>query len=137
MTNLTPYILFDGTCKEAMEFYRSCLGGELHIRLVADSAFKSEMPPSLHGRVLNAYLKGDNLNVSASDWLSPEPYPKRDNTVCLFLNGGPLAELKTFFDALSEGTEVISPLGDVPFGTYGALTDKFGVRWMFQSSERA
>ena len=135
MTNLTPYILFDGACKQAMEFYKSCLGGELNIQTVGDSAFKSQVPPALHNRVLNAYLRSGNLSFSASDWLSPDPYPKQENTVCLFLNGGSLAELKRLFAALSDGAKAVSPLKDMPFGTYGALTDKFGVRWMFQSSE--
>lgn len=135
MANLTPYILFDGTCKQAMEFYKSCLGGELHIRMVGESELKSQMPAALHGRVLNAYLRGGNMSFSASDWLSPEPYPNQDNTVCLFLNGGSLAALKTLFAALSDGAKTVSPLKEMPFGTYGALTDKFGVRWMFQSNE--
>lgn len=26
MTSLTPYLLFDGRCREAMEFYKSCFG---------------------------------------------------------------------------------------------------------------
>jgi hypothetical protein len=27
---------------------------------------------------------------------------------------------------------LLDALRDMPFGSYGALTDKFGVRWMFQ-----
>ena len=27
MAALTPYLLFDGHCREAMEFYKSCFGG--------------------------------------------------------------------------------------------------------------
>ena len=33
-TALTPYLLFDGKCKQAMEFYESCFGGELTITKV-------------------------------------------------------------------------------------------------------
>jgi hypothetical protein len=29
MTTLTPFLLFDGKCRQAMEFYKSCFGGEL------------------------------------------------------------------------------------------------------------
>jgi len=29
MTTLTPYLLFDGKCQQAMKFYKSCFGGEL------------------------------------------------------------------------------------------------------------
>ncbi len=31
MTTLTPYLLFDGNCHQAMEFYKSCFGGELTV----------------------------------------------------------------------------------------------------------
>src|SRR6202041_3230222 len=29
MTTLTRYLLFDGKCQQAMDFYQSCFGGEL------------------------------------------------------------------------------------------------------------
>src|SRR6266436_469081 len=59
--------------------------------------------------------------------------PSRGNTVCLYLSRGTLQELKALFERLSEGAEVTDPLEKQFFGTYGALNDKFGVRWMFQT----
>ena len=44
MTTLTPYLLFDGDCKQAMEFYKSCFDGELTQILVKDSPAKNSMP---------------------------------------------------------------------------------------------
>ena len=44
MTALTPYLLFDGHCCEAMEFYKSCFGGELTVTKVKDSPVKDRMP---------------------------------------------------------------------------------------------
>ena len=43
-TTLTPYILFDGNCHQAMEFYKSCFGGELTSTKVKDSPAKDYMP---------------------------------------------------------------------------------------------
>jgi hypothetical protein len=37
MTSLTPYLLFEGKCQQAMEFYNSCFGGELTATKVKDS----------------------------------------------------------------------------------------------------
>ena|ERR1700738_3340710 len=71
------------------------------------------------------------LEISASDWLPPDRTPIRGKTVCLYLSGGTFEELKTLFERLSEGAEVSDSLKD--FGTYRALNDKFGVRWMFQT----
>jgi PhnB protein len=43
--------------------------------------------------------------------------------------------LKTLFEKLSDGAEVTDPLTEQFFGTFGALNDKFGVRWMFQTDK--
>ena len=37
MLTLHPYLGFDGQAREALEFYRSCLGGTLDLMTVADS----------------------------------------------------------------------------------------------------
>ena len=135
-TTLTPYLLFDGTCQGAMEFYKSCLGGELTVLKVKDSPMKDHMPAAQQEKVLNAHLKRGNLEISASDWLAPNQKPQPGNTVCLYLSGGTSQELKSLFDRLSEGAEVTDPLKEVFFGAYGALNDKFGVRWMFQTNDK-
>jgi PhnB protein len=137
MTTLTPYLLLDGKCHQAMEFYRSCLGGELTVIKVKDSPMKDHMPAVQQDKVLNARLRSGNLEISASDWLRPDRTPIRGNTVCLYLSGGTLHELKALFEKLSEGADVTDPLKEQFFGTYGALNDKFEVRWMFVTNKKA
>ncbi len=135
MTKLTPYLLFDGKCREAMEFYHSCLGGKLTLTTVKDSPVKDRMPAFQQDKVLNAHLSTGSLEISASDWLALNETPVRGNTVCLFLSGGTFEDLKTLFDKLSQGAEVTNPLKEVFFGVYGALNDRSGVRWMFQTNK--
>ncbi len=136
-TALTPYLLFEGKCKQAMEFYESCFGGELTVTKVKDSPAKDFMPAVQQEKVVNARLRSGSVEISASDWLRPDQTPIRGNTVCLYLSGGTLPQLKTLFGKLSEGAEVTDPLKEMFFGTYGALNDKFGVRWMFQANAKA
>jgi PhnB protein len=136
MTKLTPYLLFDGTCHKAMEFYQSIFGGELNLTKVKDSPAKYQMQAFQQEKVLNAYLKSGAIELSASDWLALSRKPDPTNTTCLFLNGGSLTELKELFAKLSEGAEVTNPLKEMFFGSYGALNDRFGVRWMFQTTSR-
>jgi hypothetical protein len=70
MTTLTPCLLFDGNCQQAIEFYKSCFGGELTAAKVADSPVKDQMPAvQRDDRILNARLRSSNLDISASDWL--------------------------------------------------------------------
>jgi len=137
MTTLTPYLLFDGSCHKAMEFYKSCFGGELTAAKVKDSPAKHYMPAVQQEKIVNARLRSGNVDISASDWLMLERTPVRGNTVCLFLSGETFEELTTLFERLSEGAEVTDPLQEKFFGTYGALNDKFAVRWMFHANKKA
>ncbi|HKF20935.1 MAG TPA: VOC family protein [Candidatus Angelobacter sp.] len=137
MTSLTPYLLFDGKCRQAMEFYRSCLGGELVVTKVKDTPAKDQIPAPQHDKVLNARLRSGNLEISASDWLVLDETPIPGRTVCLYLNCGTFQELKALFERLSQGAEVTDPLRQVFFGAYGALNDRFGVRWMFHTDEKS
>ena len=120
-----------GTAARQWSFYQSCFGGELTLTKVKDSPAKDQMPAIQQEKVLNAHLSPGKLAISASDWLALNETPVRGNTVCLFLSGGNLAELKALFEKLSAGANVTNPLNPTYFGTYGALNDRFGVRWMF------
>ena len=132
----STYLLFDGTCKEAMEFYKSCFGGELSMTTVGESPMKAIFPESMHKRVVNAKLVSGNINISASDWLRPSQTPVQGNTVCLYLSGGRYSEIKSLFDKLSYDATITDPLKEEPFGVYGALNDKFGFRWMFHTTKK-
>jgi PhnB protein len=133
---LSIYLLLDGTCKEALEFYQSALGGELTFTTVGASPMKDAFPPQLHGRVINGSLRSASVNLSASDWLHPTETPRMGNMVCLYLSGGTPQETRVAFDKLSGGGTITDPLTEQPFGLYGALNDKFGVRWMFHAEIR-
>jgi len=135
MITLTFYLLLDGACKPAMEFYRSCLGGELTMTLVGNSPMNAIFPAAMQDKVLNSRLVSAGIVISASDWLRPQQTPVQGNTVCLYLSGGSYAELKAAFDKLAEGANVTDPLKEEAFGTYGALNDKFGIRWMFHAEK--
>lgn len=139
MINLTPFLLFDGNCAEAMTFYQSCLGGELTITKLSDTPMKEQMPPKQHHKAVNAHLKNGAIDLTATDWLHPTRIPKQGNTVGLYINGGTYAELKEIFDKLSAGAEknLLDPLRETPFGTYGHLADAYGIHWFFQGQHMA
>ena len=136
MTTLTPHLLFDGSCREAMQFYHSVFGGELSMTKVSESPAKDQMPAFQQNKTINARLKAPSIEISASDWLMADRTPVRGNTVCLFLSGGAFPELKSLFEKLSDGAKVTDPLKEVFFGYYGALNDRFVIRWMFQANRQ-
>ncbi len=134
MTQLTPYLSFEGNCAEAMEFYKSCLGGELNIQKVGDSPMAGQ-DPRKNDQVMHSLLKSGGIVLMASD-LIMEGHVTRGTSVTLAINGGTKEELKGFFDKLSVGGKVTHQLEDTFFGTYGDLTDKYGVNWAFQADKK-
>ncbi len=76
--------------------------------------------------------------ITASDWFHPTRQPRQGNTVCVYISNAPYVNLQRYFDRLAQDADsaLLDPLTDMPFGSYGALTDKYGVRWMFQGDPR-
>ena len=134
MIHLSPFLLFDGNCAEAMTFYRSCLEGELSLLKLGDTPMKASVPPEKHGRIVYAHLKSGAIEFSATDWLHAVRRPEVGNTVGMYLSGASYPELRAVFDALSAGApkDTLDELRDMPFGAYGHLADKFGEQWFFR-----
>jgi len=138
MLHCTPFLLFDGNCAEAMTFYQRCFGGELTLTKTGDTPMKDQFPPEKHNKIINAYLKSGAIEFSATDWHADTRAPKHGNTFSIFVVGGTYSELKTVFDKLAEGasTESFIELNNMPFGSYGQLTDKYGVPWIFKGDKK-
>jgi PhnB protein len=139
MLRCTPFLLFDGNCAEAMTFYHKCLGGELSLTKLSDTPMKDMLPNEKWNRLINAHLKSDNIEISATDWMaSPDFDPKQGNTYAIFVIGNTLDELKAVFDKLKDGTNNtrLQELHDMPFGIYGQFYDKYGVQWIFMGEKQ-
>ena len=134
MAQLNPYLTFNGNCREAMEFYKACLGGELSIMGVGDSPVKDQMPAESQNNVMHSMLRSDGMVLMASDMMMPGELVK-GNAITLAIIGRSKAALETFFTKLSEGGNVTQPLQETFFGIFGTLTDKFGLNWMFQADK--
>ena len=140
MLQSTPFLLFDGNCAEAMTFYQSCFGGDISLIRTGDTPMKNQFPPEKHNKIINAHLKSGAVEFSATDWHADYLQPKPGNTFSIFITGDSVDELKTLFDKLGEGadkdTRTYMELRDMPFGTYGQFTDKFGVSWIFRGPKK-
>lgn len=139
MLHTTPFLLFDGNCKEAMEFYHKCLGGELTLTKLGDTPMKDMFPKEKWGKIINAQLKNGAIDISATDWMaSPELKPVQGNRYAIFVVGGSYDELKDVFNKLKDGdhNERLQELRDMPFGTFGQFYDKYGYQWIFKGDKR-
>jgi PhnB protein len=130
MAFLNPYLNFNGECKEAMNFYKDCIGGELTLQTVAETPMAAQCPAGMQDQVMHAMLLKDKMCLMASDMVGPQGYIKGTN-FSISVNCGSEAEINKFFAALSAGGQVIDPLKTQFWGAiFGVFTDKFGIRWM-------
>ena len=130
MTHINAYLNFNGRCREAMTFYHECLGGELTLQKVSESPMAAQMPSELSANILHSTLTRDNIVLMGSDMMGASLV--NGNAISLCLNCSSDEEINEFFDKLSSGGNVRTPLHQTFWGaTYGELTDKYGMNWMF------
>ncbi len=128
--NLKPYLMFPGTCKEALNFYKDCFGGEIvMMQTFADSPV--EVAEELKQRIFNSEFRADNVHFMASDDL-PNNKVSVGSNFALFVTFSDLAEEEKVFKKLSEGGKVLFPIGE---NSFGMLVDKYNIQWMMESNK--
>jgi len=136
MTQLNPYVRFnDAKCREAMTFYKECLGGgELTFQTVGESPMAKDMPKETHNRIMHASFKKGGIEFFASDMMRDKAVV--GDNIALALNCKNKKEIENFFEKLSKGGEVFMPLEKAFWGgLFGIVTDKFGIEWMLNFQE--
>ncbi|NCD17248.1 MAG: VOC family protein [Actinobacteria bacterium] len=129
VTRLNPYLSFRDNAREAMEFYRSVLGGTLIVSTFAE--YHASEDPSEADKVMHAMLETEEgLVLMASDTPNSMEF-NRGSAVSLSLSGDDASRLHALWDGLADGATVEMPLGPSPWGdSFGMLTDRFGTAWM-------
>lgn len=136
MTQINPYLSFNGSCREAMNFYKECLGGELFFQPVGGSPIEAQCPSGMKDSILHSSLSKDQLVIMASDMIGPGGL-QQGNNIALSVNCGSEEEINTFFSKLAAGGQIIDPLKVQFWGAiFGVLTDKYGIRWMFNYEKK-
>jgi PhnB protein len=131
MTQINAYIGFNRTCREAMNFYKECLGGDLMLQTIGESPMAAQFPPAMKDQILHSSLTKGPLLIMGTDCTTPEGFVKGNN-ISLSLICSTEEEINTFFSKLSEGGKIIDPLKEQFWGAiFGVLRDKYGIGWMF------
>lgn len=129
MKDITPYLTFNGTCRQAMTFYKDTLGGDLQLMDFASSPM--DVPDEAKNHIMHAILTNNGVTVMASDTM-PDQTVTNGNSVSLSINCQSVEEINHLFNSLSDGGQITMPLDDTFWGArFGMLTDKFGTCWMF------
>ena len=129
MKDITPYLTFNGTCRQAMTFYKDILGGDLELMDFASSPM--DVPDEAKNYIMHAILTSNGVTLMASDTMPNQPVTN-GNSVSLSINCQSTDEIDHLFNSLSNGGQITMPLEDTFWGArFGMLTDKFGTCWMF------
>ena len=129
MPKLNPYLMLNGNSKEALQFYQSCLGGELQLMTYGDTQGEG-CPLGMKDQLIHGALKSGDFMLMATDTV-PEMKSTFGQSVQLSLSCTSVEEIERLYSALSEGGQQLYPLHDAFWGAkFGALVDKFGIYWM-------
>ncbi|MDO7886337.1 VOC family protein [Hymenobacter cheonanensis] len=138
MAQLSPYLSFSGDCRAALSFYQQCLGGELALTRFGDSPVAAQVPAEAQDHILHGTLTAGALVLAGSDAGSLRGALTVGTNVALALDCASDDEITTLFARLGEGGTIIDPLADMFWGgKFGALTDRFGIRWLFNYDKPA
>lgn len=129
------YLTFNGNCREAMQFYQQCLGGDLQVQTLHETELSTKMPEAIKELVLQAVLTMHAFTLVATDMVHDEGLVKGNN-VSLLLTFNNTREIKTCYQKLSQGGEQTHPLHPTYYGGLaGNLRDKYGNCWLLTLQE--
>jgi len=128
---LVPYIIFNGQCEEALNFYAKALGGEIKELMRYENSPVESMAKEKQ-KIMHATFMAKGIVILASDSGEGGPEATGSGMVHLSFNFQSEEEQQKAFDGLSDGGKITMPLQDTFWGArFGMLTDKFGINWMF------
>ena len=89
MAQLNPYLNFDRNCREAMNFYKDCLGGELFLQTVGEMPeMAAQMPPDWKDTILHSQLKSGDMVIMGSDMSRDKRLEGNTVHLCIQCNAG-------------------------------------------------
>lgn len=127
---LNPYLSFRDNARDAMEFYKSVFGGELHLNTFG------EMPGgdgagAESDKIMHAMLEGDNGVVLMGADTPPGMEYEEPAGISISLSGDDDGLLRGYWEKLTDGGTPMMQLEKAPWGdTFGMCVDKFGITWM-------
>ncbi len=145
LARTSTYLNFPGNTEDAFNFYKSVFGTEFNgngIQRFGDIPSEAGHPPIAD--VVKKMVLHVELPILGGHILMATDAPKemgftltQGNNMHICLEPETKAETKKLFDALSQGGNIIMPLADMFFGSYfGQCTDKYGINWMFNCTEK-
>lgn len=144
MSKVSTYLNFPRSTEEAFMFYKSVFGGEFEggIHRMGEVPAQEGQPPMAEADknlVMHVALPilGGHVLMGTDAPESMGFTVKPGNNVYINLEPDTRAETEKLFATLSAGGKVEMVLTDMFWGDYfGSCTDKYGIQWMFNCTEK-
>jgi PhnB protein len=133
---VTPYLVFNGNCKEVLEFYKMVFNSEIKTFMQYGEYIpegSESPPPDLNSWVLHAEMQICGTNF----WFADEIIRSaKGNIVRLSATVPSKKEAQKIFERLAEYAEISVPPTETFYSTFhAALTDKYGIGWNIVAEE--
>ena len=130
---IQPYLFFNGSCEEAVEFYRKALGAEVEMMMRHKESPEppppGTVPPGFENKILHTSFRVGQTTIMASDGCSAGK-PNFEG-FSLSISVPNEAEAKRVFGALADRGQVRMPLSKTFWSPlFGMVADRFGIGWM-------
>lgn len=124
MNTITPYLVFPGNCKEAMEYYASVFEGEITLMVTFQDS-PVPVTDNASDRIYNSEMRAGDLIIKASDDI-PGYEVTQGSNFSLFVPFEHSDRKKSIFGRLSKDGKILFPIED----NFGMCKDRFGIQWM-------
>lgn len=126
------YLVFNGNCREAVEFYKEAFNTEQpEYMTFADAPPNPDfvIPEEAKSLIMHTYLMIDGSRVMFSDNFPGMPYTVGNN-ISVTVVSDDEGFIRSSFEKLQAGGNVSMPLQETFWSKcFGSLKDKFGVEW--------
>ncbi len=114
-----------------MNFYKDCLGGDLHMMQVNSTPAAAQMPAEMQDQIMHAQLTTPDGAVLMSSDMLGETGITAGNNMTVMLNCKSEEEVHSLYSKLAEGGNPNHPPKEEFWGAiFGHLVDKYGFQWM-------
>ncbi len=130
-----PYLFFDGSCSDAIDFYAEVFGAENVIKMPYSDAPPEAGLPDLD-RLMHSQIDVGGQTLMCSDVPPGSPDPVQTGSAVSHMCDN-IDDARATFWKLSEGGEITMPFEPTFFSAgFGMCKDKFGTHWMIMVNDQ-
>jgi PhnB protein len=134
---LNPYLVFNGQCEAAFQFYEQCLGGKIEAMMThGQSPMSQQVPPEWRSMIIHAHMIVGDWVLMGSD-APPDRY-EEPKGFSVSLSVKEPTEAERLFHALAQKRKIQMPIQKTFWSVrFGMLVDQFGIPWMINCEQAA